>query len=39
MECPHIPAFLNVSGLFDVEYRIIAGCRDGMIYNFKRFLF
>lgn len=36
MECPHVPVFLNVTGLFDVEYRIIAACRDGCLYTFKR---
>ncbi len=37
MECPHIPVFLNVSGLYDVEFRIIAACRDGTLYTFKRY--
>lgn len=36
MECPHVPVFLNAAGLFDVEYRIIAACRDGCLYTFKR---
>jgi Bardet-Biedl syndrome 1 protein len=36
MECPHVPVFLNAGGLFDVEFRIIAACRDGCIYTFKR---
>lgn len=36
MECPHVPVFLNANGLFDVEYRIIAACRDGTLYTFKR---
>ena len=36
MECPHVPVFLNASGLFDVEFRIIAACRDGSLYTFKR---
>ena len=39
MDCPHIPVFLNASGLYDVEFRIIAACRDGTLYTFKRFLF
>ena len=37
MECPHIPSFLNVTGLYDVEFRIIAACRDGSLYTFKRY--
>jgi Bardet-Biedl syndrome 1 protein len=36
MTCPHIPVFLNASGIFDVEYRIIAACRNGTVYTFKR---
>jgi Bardet-Biedl syndrome 1 protein len=36
MECPHIPVFINAGGLYDVEYRILAACRDGTIYVFKR---
>ena len=36
MECPHIPVYLSGSGLYDVEYRIIAACRDGALYTFKR---
>lgn len=38
MECPHIPAFISVTGLYDVEYRVIAACRDGGIYVYKRFV-
>ena len=37
MDCPSVPVFLNVSGLYDVEYRIVAACRDGCIYTFKRY--
>lgn len=36
MECPSVPVFLNVSGLYDVEFRIVAACRDGCLYVFKR---
>ena len=36
MECPSVPVFLNATGLYDVEFRIIAGCRDGCLYTFKR---
>jgi Bardet-Biedl syndrome 1 protein len=37
IDCPNIPAFLNVTGLYDVEYRIIVGCRDGFVHIFKRY--
>eukprot|EP00603_Paraphysomonas_imperforata_P008422 CAMPEP_0114427968 /NCGR_PEP_ID=MMETSP0103-20121206/8665_1 /TAXON_ID=37642 ORGANISM="Paraphysomonas imperforata, Strain PA2" /NCGR_SAMPLE_ID=MMETSP0103 /ASSEMBLY_ACC=CAM_ASM_000201 /LENGTH=599 /DNA_ID=CAMNT_0001597133 /DNA_START=109 /DNA_END=1908 /DNA_ORIENTATION=- len=30
-----VPVMLNVTGLFDTEWRIVVGCRDGMIYNIK----
>lgn len=30
-----IPTLLLVSGLFDVEWRILAACRDGRIYTIK----
>jgi len=36
MDCPSIPVFINASGIYDVEFRIIAGCRDGSLYTFKR---
>ncbi|XP_013780434.1 Bardet-Biedl syndrome 1 protein homolog, partial [Limulus polyphemus] len=36
MTVPSVPAFLNVTGLFDVEYRIIVACRDGILYTLKR---
>ncbi|XP_067130781.1 Bardet-Biedl syndrome 1 protein [Centruroides vittatus] len=36
MTVPSIPVFLNVSGLFDVEYRIIIACRNGCLYTLKR---
>lgn len=36
MTLPSVPVFINVSGMYDVEYRIIATCRDGKIYTFKR---
>lgn len=32
---PSQPAFLTVTGLYDVEYHISAGCRDNCIYTFK----
>jgi Bardet-Biedl syndrome 1 protein len=37
MDLPSVPVFMSVSGLFDVEYRIVVACRNGGIYNFKRF--
>ena len=36
MQCPHIPVYLNASGLYDVEFRILAACRNGVLYTFKR---
>eukprot|EP00640_Fibrocapsa_japonica_P000784 CAMPEP_0113937780 /NCGR_PEP_ID=MMETSP1339-20121228/4326_1 /TAXON_ID=94617 /ORGANISM="Fibrocapsa japonica" /LENGTH=585 /DNA_ID=CAMNT_0000940679 /DNA_START=147 /DNA_END=1904 /DNA_ORIENTATION=- /assembly_acc=CAM_ASM_000762 len=30
-----IPSMLAVTGLFDVEWRIVAACRDGKIYTIK----
>ncbi|CAI9730782.1 Bardet-Biedl syndrome 1 protein homolog isoform X1 [Octopus vulgaris] len=36
MKVPSVPVFLIVTGMFDVEYKIIASCRDGKIYIFKR---
>lgn len=36
MTLPSVPVFINISGMYDVEYRIIATCRDGKIYTFKR---
>jgi Bardet-Biedl syndrome 1 protein len=32
---PSPPVFLNVSGLFDVEWRISITCRDGKLYGIK----
>ena len=31
-----IPVFIEVNGLFEVEYRIIVSCRDARIYTIKR---
>uniref|UniRef100_A0A0L8FTA2 Bardet-Biedl syndrome 1 N-terminal domain-containing protein n=1 Tax=Octopus bimaculoides TaxID=37653 RepID=A0A0L8FTA2_OCTBM len=36
MKLPSVPVFMTVTGMFDVEYKIIASCRDGKIYIFKR---
>ena len=36
MSLPSVPVFLSVSGLYDVEYRIIVACRNGHIYTLKR---
>mmetsp|Transcript_16762 Transcript_16762/g.42090 ORF Transcript_16762/g.42090 Transcript_16762/m.42090 type:complete len:590 (-) Transcript_16762:163-1932(-) len=32
---PSAPVYLGVSGLFDVEYRVVAACRDGNVYTVK----
>ncbi|XP_047480253.1 Bardet-Biedl syndrome 1 protein-like [Penaeus chinensis] len=36
MSLPSVPVFLSVSGLYDVEYRVIVACRNGHIYTLKR---
>ncbi|EDV24075.1 uncharacterized protein TRIADDRAFT_26650, partial [Trichoplax adhaerens] len=36
MTLPSVPVFLSVSGLFDVEYRIVVACRNGNLYTLKR---
>ncbi|XP_074644382.1 BBSome complex member BBS1-like [Tubulanus polymorphus] len=36
MSLPSIPVFLSVSGIYDVEFRLIVACRNGGIYTFKR---
>ncbi|XP_067400512.1 Bardet-Biedl syndrome 1 protein-like [Emydura macquarii macquarii] len=36
MMLPHVPAFLDVMGQFDVEYRVTVACRDGNIYILRR---
>lgn len=33
---PSVPVFIDVSGLFDVEFRLIVSCRDASIYVVKR---
>ncbi|KAH9408723.1 Bardet-Biedl syndrome 1 protein, partial [Tyrophagus putrescentiae] len=33
---PSVPVFIEASGLFDVEYRILFACRDAHIYLIKR---
>ncbi|XP_067400215.1 Bardet-Biedl syndrome 1 protein isoform X2 [Emydura macquarii macquarii] len=36
MTLPRVPAFLDVMGQFDVEYRVTVACRDGNIYILRR---
>lgn len=36
MKLQSVPVFLEVSGGYDVEYRIMVNCRDGHIYTIKR---
>ena len=36
MTLPSVPVFLSVTGLFDVEFRIVVACRDGKVYTLKR---
>ncbi|XP_061462366.1 Bardet-Biedl syndrome 1 protein isoform X3 [Rhineura floridana] len=33
---PSVPAFMDVTGQFDVEYRLIVACRNGCIYILRR---
>lgn len=32
---PAVPVFMGITGLFDVEYRIVVACRDGAVYTIK----
>uniref|UniRef100_A0A2K5MJG6 Bardet-Biedl syndrome 1 n=1 Tax=Cercocebus atys TaxID=9531 RepID=A0A2K5MJG6_CERAT len=36
MSLPSVPVFLEVSGQFDVEFRLAAACRNGNIYILRR---
>ncbi|XP_037076017.1 LOW QUALITY PROTEIN: Bardet-Biedl syndrome 1 protein homolog [Pollicipes pollicipes] len=36
LHLPSVPAILTVTGLFDVEYRMLVACRNGKIYTAKR---
>ncbi|KAB0407489.1 hypothetical protein E2I00_007663, partial [Balaenoptera physalus] len=36
MNLPSVPVFLEVSGQFDVEFRLAAACRNGNIYMLRR---
>ena len=36
MALPSVPVFLSVTGMYDVEYRIVVACRNGCIYTLKR---
>lgn len=36
VQLPSIPVFVEVNGLFDVEYRLVVSCRDAHIYTIKR---
>ncbi|XP_006893345.1 PREDICTED: Bardet-Biedl syndrome 1 protein isoform X2 [Elephantulus edwardii] len=36
MSLPSVPVFLEISGQFDVEFRLAAACRNGSIYILKR---
>eukprot|EP00276_Gloeochaete_wittrockiana_P008473 CAMPEP_0184664068 /NCGR_PEP_ID=MMETSP0308-20130426/51076_1 /TAXON_ID=38269 /ORGANISM="Gloeochaete witrockiana, Strain SAG 46.84" /LENGTH=592 /DNA_ID=CAMNT_0027107225 /DNA_START=108 /DNA_END=1886 /DNA_ORIENTATION=+ len=31
----NVPSFIAVTGLFDVDYRIVVACRDGKLYTIK----
>lgn len=32
---PSAPVYLAITGLYDVEYRIVCACRDGSVYTIK----
>jgi Bardet-Biedl syndrome 1 protein len=34
-QLPSTPAYLTISGMLDVEYRIICACRNGSVYTIK----
>ena len=36
MTLPAVPVLLHVSGLYDVEFRVIVACRDGSVYVLRR---
>jgi Bardet-Biedl syndrome 1 protein len=36
MSLPSVPVLLHVSGLYDVEFRVIVACRDGAVYVVRR---
>ena len=38
MTVPSVPVFLAVTGLFDVEYRILVACRNAKVYSLKKFV-
>lgn len=33
---PSVPVLLSVTGLYDVEYRIVVACRNGNLYQIKK---
>jgi hypothetical protein len=35
VQLPSIPAFIAVTGSFDVEYRIVVACRNNNVYTIK----
>ena len=35
VELESVPAFMNVMGRYEVDYRITVACRDGKIYTIK----
>ncbi|KAF0290811.1 Bardet-Biedl syndrome 1 protein [Amphibalanus amphitrite] len=36
LHLPSVPSILTVTGMFDVEYRMLIACRNGKIYTAKR---
>ena len=35
MKLPAVPVFITVTGLLDVDYRIVVAARDGNLYTMK----
>lgn len=38
MSLPSVPTLMDVTGQFDVEFRIIVACRNGNIYVLRRYV-
>lgn len=36
MSVPGVPVFLSAVGLYEVDYRVVAACRDACIYTLAK---
>lgn len=36
LQLPDVPVFMAVTGMYEVEYRIVVSCRNGNIYTIKK---